>query len=136
MSSIERQGVRVWVSRPDKRLHPNGGVRHNPKAINRLKAERKETARLCTMAALHGSKLPATPDYAVLITHHDSPRSAPRMDKDNIAAWYKADLDGVAEAIGVDDRLFLAPEVRIESERDESRRGAWIEVWAVQGEGK
>jgi len=131
--SSERQGVRVWLSLPDRKLHPNGRCKQI-KYLAKLKKDRRETAKLCTLSALHGSQVATAPFYAVSMEVYASPQGAGRMDRDNLIAWFKSDFDGIADALELDDVQFRAPEVRIDKEPDKARRGAWIEVWAVQGE--
>lgn len=69
----------------------------------RARATRKyrDDARLCTLAAK--PTIPATGDIAIAV------RFVPphgRYDRANMAAMAKAGLDGIADALGVNDRRF------------------------------
>lgn len=52
----------------------------------------------------------------IKITLYPKP-TGPAPDKDNVIASAKAYLDGIAEALGVNDRNFSAPTVVISSQR-------------------
>lgn len=96
---------------PHKPLWPNGG-QGNRYAKARETKKHKEWAWAAALAA--GV---AAPDgrISVLAIFYPKPRG-PAPDKDNCEASLKAYLDGIAKAMGVDDRLF-DPRVEIASER-------------------
>lgn len=103
---------------PHKVLWPNGRTR-NPrfKAAETAKHKQWAWAATCAIAAeiaAHpivnaGGRIP------VLLTFYPKPRG-PAPDKDNCQASAKAYLDGIAKAMGVDDRLF-DPHTEIADER-------------------
>jgi hypothetical protein len=69
----------------------------------------------------HGAALAAKPSadgepIPVRITLYPKPKG-PAPDKDNVVASAKAYLDGIAEAMGINDRAFASPIVRISGER-------------------
>lgn len=96
---------------PHKVLWPNGRTR-NPRYKAAETAKHKQWAWAVATAA----KLVA-PDgrIPVLLTFYPKPRG-PAPDKDNCQASAKAYLDGIAKAMGVDDRLF-DPRTEIASDR-------------------
>lgn len=100
----------ITVGWPNKALWPNGRAHwavKNGHAQN-LHAEAYWAAKEAKLVAPDG-RVP------VLLTFYPKPRG-PAPDKDNAMASCKAALDGLAKAMGVDDRLF-DPRVVIASER-------------------
>lgn len=85
---------------PHKALWPNGRAHWATKA--REAAKHKAWAHIAALSA----KMTA-PDgrVPILLTFHPLPKG-PAPDKDNAQASAKAYLDGIAKAMGVDDRLF------------------------------
>ncbi len=104
---------------PHKLLWPNGGRGH-PRAVAGEVRKHKEWARLATMAAKLKSPDGRVP---ILLKFYPKPRG-PAPDKDNAQASAKAYLDGIAKAMGVDDRLF-DPRTEIAAERLSSVR-IWV----------
>lgn len=96
---------------PHKLLWPNGSTGNRYHKSRETKAH-KEWA----WAAAKAAKLVA-PDgrIPVQLIFYPKPRG-PAPDKDNCQASAKAYLDGIAKAMGVDDRLF-DPDTKIASER-------------------
>lgn len=88
---------------PHKALWPNGRAHWATKA--RETAKHKQWAWAAMREQLppcfkhNGERIP------VLLTFHPMPKG-PAPDKDNAQASAKAFLDGIAKAMGVDDRLF------------------------------
>ena len=95
---------------PHKALWPNGRAHWATKHghAQNLKAEAYWLAKEAKLVAPDG-RVP------VLLTFYPRPRG-PAPDKDNALASCKAALDGIAKAMGVDDRLF-DPRVEIASDR-------------------
>lgn len=60
---------------------------------------------------------PETRPVPITIEVHPKPRG-PLPDRDNCIAACKAMLDGIADALGLDDREFAAPKVVFSPERD------------------
>lgn len=95
--------IRVEMAYPDKTLSPNRSTHHM--ALWRAKKDAKEAASWATKAAMprnwthDGSRLPV-----MVMLHPIAGKAA--MDKDNALACAKAHLDGIAQALGVDDKLF------------------------------
>lgn len=92
---------------PDKVLWPNGRTRQWG-AKYRIGKAHREWARLATLAA----KAPkADPEgrVSIAITVHPKTRNA--VDADNASASFKNYADGIADALGVDDRTFDTPSI-------------------------
>lgn len=104
--------MRLVLPYPDKALWPNGRAHFHAKA--------RETKKHRTWAwtAAKGSKgvTLGNGPIPVAITLHPK-ASGPAPDADNVSAAAKAYLDGIAQAIGVNDKHFAAPTVKIASER-------------------
>lgn len=102
---------------PHKALWPNGRAHHMAKASEVKK--HRQWAHLATLEALQErgtggfgpGKIPIT------IVVHAKPKG-PLPDADNCIAACKAMLDGIADALGVNDRDFAAPLVVFSPERD------------------
>jgi crossover junction endodeoxyribonuclease RusA len=89
---------------PNKALWPNG--RPHPLAKHRETKKHREWARLATLAALSGFRAGESVQWS--ITVYPKPRG-PLPDKDNTLAAMKAYQDGIADALGVNDRAFETP---------------------------
>lgn len=92
---------------PHKALWPNGRAHYMTKA--REVKKHREWARLATMAALprcfkwSGERI----KLRVTIT----PKTAHAIDRDNCVAALKSYIDGIADALGVNDSAFAVPEI-------------------------
>lgn len=91
----------LFLPWPDKRLSPNARVHWS--SLARAKKTAKRTAYYTALEAGLG-KIEAT---AIKVRLSFFPPSARRYDADNLIASMKAHLDGVSEAIGVDDSKFI-----------------------------
>jgi hypothetical protein len=92
---------------PDKVLWPNGRPHWAEKA-RAVKAHRIWGRN----AAIHyRSELMDLPGsrYDIAVTVH--PKTRHPIDRDNCVAAMKSYLDGIADALGVDDRLFNTPSI-------------------------
>lgn len=102
------RGVAVDLPWPPKLLSPNARPHHHQLA--RAKARYREDCRLLTrhvLAGLYGrwERLElGDGEIRVHLDFHPA-TNAPR-DDDNLEAAFKAGRDGVADALGVDDRRF------------------------------
>lgn len=96
-------GIEIELGWPAKALSPNARVHHM--ALWRAKQAAKEEAYWSTKYVLpldwkhDGSRLNLT-----IIAHPVKGKAAP--DDDNLTASFKAYRDGIAKALGVDDKLF------------------------------
>lgn len=91
---------------PAKILWPNGRGHWAEKA--RAVKSARRVAWASALAA--GVKsLPVGGGFAIAVTVHPKTRNA--IDADNAVAALKASLDGIADALGVDDRTFNTPSI-------------------------
>jgi crossover junction endodeoxyribonuclease RusA len=97
---------------PDKALWPNGRPHHMAKA--RQVKKHREWAWIAARADL--SAFRACDPVPVRITVHGKPRG-PLPDKDGVIGAAKSYLDGIADAIRVNDRTFAAPTVEFAADR-------------------
>lgn len=105
---------------PDRVLHPNARPHWavKAKAVKRARAD----ARIFALAAgWDGSKLPDGPLYVWIDGY---PADHRRRDADGLLSSAKPWLDGIADALGIDDRRFVLC-TRI---RDEVRKGGEVTV--------
>jgi len=91
----------VTLPWPDKRLSPN--ARQHWARLRLVKAQAKNDAAWATRAIRPGS----LPDGPIPLKITFYPPDNRRRDRDNMQASLKAALDGVAQALGVDDYRFL-----------------------------
>ncbi|MBN7777748.1 hypothetical protein JYP49_14195 [Nitratireductor aquimarinus] len=87
---------------PSKNLSPNGRPHRMVKAASAKKARREARAVTSSHARQIG---PITAD-ALSFQATFSPPARYRYDDDNLMASIKAYRDGIADALGVDDRMF------------------------------
>lgn len=107
--------MRIELPFPHKVLWPNGRTRdHRFKA-----AEAKKHKRWAYLAALEADNGSEEFSFPVPITIHVHAKpKGPMPDKDNCVAAAKNFLDGIADAIGINDRDFDTPIVRFASPRE------------------
>ena len=96
---------------PDKSLWPNGRAHW---AVKAREAKKLRTAAAWATKAANPSF--GNGPFALHITCFPK-RTGPAPDADNIIAASKAALDGIADALGVNDRHFAAPTVSISEQR-------------------
>lgn len=95
--------VTIKLGWPPRQLSPNGRVHHFDRA--RFKKAAKATAYWLTKEQLGATAFEHDGgDIAVRILAH--PKTKTRPDDDNLIASLKAPLDGIAFALGVDDKHF------------------------------
>lgn len=95
--------LRIELSYPAAALSPNARVHHM--ALWRAKRDAKIEATWATKAAIGRDKFAGGENIPVTITAHPI-LGKERKDDDNMAASCKAALDGVAAALGVNDKHF------------------------------
>jgi len=90
---------------PDKALSPNARVHWARKAG--ISSRARNAAGWATVLALGGEKqsLPLGARVAVSVVFF--PPDKRHRDMDNLVASMKASFDGIADAIGIDDRHFI-----------------------------
>lgn len=104
--------MKIILPYPHKALWPNGRPHWAQKATQTKK--HKQWA----FDGARAAKAPVVGDgpVAVRITVHGKPRG-PLPDRDNCIAAAKAYQDGIAAAIGIDDRHFAEPVVTFSDRR-------------------
>ena len=101
--------MRLNLPFPAPELWPNGRPHHMAKAREAKKA--RALAFCLALSQKDSVKLSDGP-VPVKLTVHPKPYG-PAPDKDNCSAALKSFTDGIAQAIGVNDRHFAAPVVTI-----------------------
>lgn len=105
--------LRVELSWPDSRLNPNRAKGMHWSATSNLRTQQKSDARLLTLRAMRQiGYVPPVGVLALTITFVQPDRRA--RDRDNLLAACKSMLDGVSQALGVDDQHFEPLTVRRE----------------------
>lgn len=95
---------------PPIALRPNGGHGHW-RVKNRARKDAKATATLAALSALAGTRPPAIA-YSLHYHFHSH-----RWDDDNAIASVKSYLDGIAAALGMDDRYLRFRELFTATDR-------------------
>lgn len=90
---------------PHKALSPNARPHHLAK-WKQVKAHR-QWAYLATLAA----KI-SVPEGTIRVTITAYPKVERGRDRDNMVAWCKSYLDGIADGLGVNDTRFQTPVVQ------------------------
>ena len=101
--------MHIKLPYPVKALWPNGRAHYHAKA--RATDNHRAWAHGVALAVKGRGNLPDTTGWDILLTVYPKP-TGPFPDKDNASAACKAYLDGIADALGVNDRLFSAPRVQ------------------------
>lgn len=91
---------------PEKILWPNGRGHHM--AVHRAFQKHKQWARLATLSESVRAPIASRIEWTATFY----PKTANAIDDDNARASLKAYQDGIALALGVDDRVFAAPTIR------------------------
>lgn len=90
---------------PDKRLNPN--ARLHWAQIAKARAEAKAEAMALAFQAMQWcAPLPDVTDASIPLTLEFRFPTNGRRDRDNLLSACKAQLDGIAEVLGVDDARF------------------------------
>lgn len=111
---------------PSRDLHPNSRVHWRRRAAA-AKAARAEAAILTKSAGWH---LLAWPDGRLHLWLDFIPPDRRHRDDDGLLASMKAARDGIADALGLDDRRFVShPWVR-----DETAKGGQVRVRITGGD--
>jgi crossover junction endodeoxyribonuclease RusA len=92
---------------PAKVLWPNGRPAHWAEKARAVKSARKAAWAAALAAGV--KSLPVGDGYAISVTVYPKTRNA--IDADNAVASLKASLDGIADALGVDDQTFDTPTI-------------------------
>ena len=92
---------------PAKVLWPNGRPAHWAVKARAVKAARQAAWATALAAGVTG--LRGALGYSISVVVH--PRTRHPIDRDNCVAALKSYLDGLADALGVDDRTFNTPSI-------------------------
>lgn len=104
--------MRLILPYPARALWPNA------RSHWAIKARETKKARACAWGAAKACPGIALGNGPIPVTITLRPKATgPVPDADNIVAAAKAYLDGAAQAIGVNDKHFAAPTVRIDDQR-------------------
>jgi hypothetical protein len=117
--------MKVTLAWPDRALHPNSRVHWRTRAKATKVA--REAARVLALAA--GAKAAVLPDGRLHLWIDFYPPDRRRRDDDGLLASMKAARDGIADALGIDDRRFVSHPML----RDEVRRGGEVVVTITGG---
>lgn len=112
--------MKIDLPWPAPVLWPNGPRPRNHGHMASVTAKHRQWAHWATLDALPPYYLPgawAGGDIPVTIVVHAKAKG-PLPDRDNCIAACKAMLDGVADGLGVNDRLFGTPRVEFSPVRD------------------
>lgn len=90
---------------PSPKLSPN--ARGHWAIVHRAKATARMQAKVITMAAMMAAQWQPPSDGTIPLTITFCPPNKRDRDMDNALASLKAALDGVADALGVDDKRFV-----------------------------
>lgn len=104
--------MRLALPYPHKALWPNG----RPHWAERAREVKKHRGWACALTKGHMAGFDSPTPIPVRITVHGRPRG-PMPDRDGVVSAAKAYLDGIADALKINDRTFLAPTVEFASER-------------------
>jgi len=94
--------IEIPLPWPDRRLSPN--ARLHWAALARAKREARNVAIVATWRHARGQSLSG--DGPLRVTLRFLPPDRRARDWDNLLASMKAGLDGIAQALGVDDKRF------------------------------
>ena len=108
----------LFLPWPDRRLSPNARLHWG--ALARVKKKARKDAYYAALAAKVGKVI--ADEIRVTLTFY--PPAAYRYDDDGLSSRMKAALDGVAEAIGVDDNKFRLGPI----DRGPTREGGEVKV--------
>ena len=92
---------------PHKALWPNGRAHYMAKA--REVKKHREWAFTAALKHIRRHGIPA--DRPVVLRYIITPKTRHAIDIDNIVAAMKSYQDGIAQALGIDDSQFAAPEI-------------------------
>lgn len=95
----------VTLPWPDASLSPNRKNGNHWGSVNKTKGKRLADARALTLQAMMQARYIPPKGALPLVLTFVAPDKR-RRDLDNLLASMKADLDGLSQALGVDDQVF------------------------------
>lgn len=96
--------IRINLLYPDMRLSPN--QKHGKHWGSTQK--HKETMRNSSIWLVNAMKLPKIEADELHVVHHFYPPDRRNRDDDNVIAAFKTQRDGVAIALGIDDKYWIS----------------------------
>ena len=111
----------VTLSLPPKALSPNARTHWAPKA--KAVAAYRGEAKLVARGAIREAGLDVPPGWGdeIMVRATFWFRVNRRRDRDNAQASLKSALDGIAEALGIDDSRFVLASAELRVDRDRPR---------------
>lgn len=97
-------GINIELGWPAKALSPNARVHYMEHARHKKAAH--ATAYWATLAAISPAKFPHEGERVAFVITAYPPPDGQARDDDNLIASCKAMRDGIAKALGVDDKYF------------------------------
>lgn len=121
--------ISIDIGQPSKKLSPNGRP-GNHFEKGRLVKQARNIAYLLTLNAFAGGRRPHLSDLGdpvpvKVFCYYKN--EAHRPDADNVVAMCKSYFDGMAQALVIDDRHFIAPPVEFIKDT-KRRRGLVIQL--------
>ena len=96
----------IELNYTDKNLMPNKkNGRHWAETLNAKKASSYE-AFICTKLKIQSTKPVIEKNKSIALTINYVQKDNRHRDLDNLLAASKASIDGIAQALGIDDKLF------------------------------
>lgn len=119
---------------PDSTFSPNARVHYKPAARKRAAARLEAAWAAKAALGLSHPWVKDPPRGPIRVRLFWIPKARHRYDRDNLLARMKPYLDGIADALGVDDRLFRFPEPILQDPGRPARTLALLyEAWAFDG---
>lgn len=115
----EMNRLTITLPWPDSRLMPNRKNGRHWTSTQDAKIRARQDGYFAALAALSRSQCDITGRVHMRVTFC-SPDGRHR-DLDNMLAWIKPQVDGIAKALGIDDRLFCP--ITIDAQVDVYRKG-------------
>lgn len=112
----EAPGLRFELAWPDKKLSPNARMHWRPKAeaVKRARWDASYAVLEAAGGSLSAIRAALAGDVRIPLRVAFYPPDARHRDDDNLVSSFKASRDGIADALGVNDRRFL-PEYYFEA---------------------
>lgn len=101
MTTTSRAQFEIMLPWPDRVLHPNARPHWS------VKAKQAKAHRLLACTQAKAANLGTFPDGPIHVWIDGYPKDRRRRDADGLLSSCKAYLDGIADALGVDDRRFV-----------------------------
>lgn len=97
-------GLIIELPFPDPELNPNRSNGNSWKSSRKNRDDAKETGYVQARAALESQSLPLALHYSICITFYPPDRR--HRDADNLHASMKHYIDGICQALEINDKIF------------------------------